>query len=154
MRKQNLGQLLARRPDGIFAAPFELGEIGPNLCRAACNMGLKGMVSKRPDRPYRAGRSKEWVNVKNREHPAYRRVRNKKSPPPLDSRPSAVMKAAHVNSNYAVCGTKGPAPICAFANSSQRKYRSLGGNALRPHKLRSYCVRSVFRVPWRLPRTR
>ena len=56
------------------------------------------------------------------------------------------MKAAHVNSSYAVCGAEGPAP-CAFANPSQRKHRSLGGNALRPHKLRSYCARLVFRVP-------
>jgi len=30
-------------------------------------MGLEGMVSKRADRPYRAGRSKDWVKVKNRE---------------------------------------------------------------------------------------
>src|SRR6202007_540090 len=50
MRKTNLAQLLARRPDGIFAAPYETGEIGPDLFRAACNMGLEGMVSKRVDR--------------------------------------------------------------------------------------------------------
>jgi ATP-dependent DNA ligase len=31
MRKTNLSRLLARRPDGIFAAPFEQGEIGPDL---------------------------------------------------------------------------------------------------------------------------
>jgi len=56
---------LARRSDGIFvAAPSEHGEIGPDLFRAACNMGLKGVVSKRADRPYRAGRSKDWVKVK------------------------------------------------------------------------------------------
>jgi bifunctional non-homologous end joining protein LigD len=47
MRKTNLARLLARRPDGIFIAPFEQGEIGPDLFRAACNMGLEGMVSKR-----------------------------------------------------------------------------------------------------------
>ena len=45
MRKQNLAQLLARRPDGIFVPPFEQGEIGPDLFRAACNMGLEGLVS-------------------------------------------------------------------------------------------------------------
>ena len=56
MRKTNLARLLARRPDGIFVAPFEQGEIGPDLFRAACNMGLEGMVSKRRDRAYRAGR--------------------------------------------------------------------------------------------------
>jgi hypothetical protein len=40
------------------------------LFRAACRMGLEGLVSKRRDRPYQAGRSKHWVNVKNRQHPA------------------------------------------------------------------------------------
>jgi hypothetical protein len=28
MRKAHLSRLLARRPDGIFVAPFEQGEIG------------------------------------------------------------------------------------------------------------------------------
>ena len=63
-------------PDGIFVAPFEQGEIGPDLFRAACNMELEGMVSKRADRPYRAGRSKDWVKVKNRKHPAFSRVQD------------------------------------------------------------------------------
>jgi len=58
MRKTNLAQLLARRPDGIFVAPFEQGKIEPDLFRAACGMGLEGLASKRRDRPYRAaGRS-------------------------------------------------------------------------------------------------
>jgi len=74
LRKTNLARLLARRPHGIFVAPFGRGEIGPDLFRAACNMGLEGMVSKRVDRPYRAGRSKDWVKVKNRKHPAMSRV--------------------------------------------------------------------------------
>ena len=74
MRKTNLARLLARRPDGIFVAPFEQGEIGPDLFLAACDMGLEGLVSKRRDRPYRGGRSKYWVKVKNRKHPAMQRV--------------------------------------------------------------------------------
>ena len=78
MRKSNLARLLARRqPDGIFVAPFEQGEIGPDLFEAACNMGLEGLVSKRADRPYRAGRSKDWIKIKNRKHPAYRRVQDR-----------------------------------------------------------------------------
>jgi ATP-dependent DNA ligase len=76
MRKANLERLLARRPEGIFINPFESGEIGPDLFRAACRMGLEGLVSKRRDRPYQAGRSKYWVKVKNREHPAMDRVAN------------------------------------------------------------------------------
>jgi hypothetical protein len=41
LRKTKLARLLARRPDGVFVAPFEQGEIGPDLFRAACNMGLE-----------------------------------------------------------------------------------------------------------------
>jgi bifunctional non-homologous end joining protein LigD len=74
MRKTNLARLLARRPDGIFVAPFEQGEIGLDLFRAACRLGLEGLVSKRRGRPYQAGRSKHWVKVKNRSHPAMSRV--------------------------------------------------------------------------------
>ena len=66
MRKAHLERLLARRPDGIFISSFEQGEIGPDLFRAACNMGLEGLVSKRRDRPYQSGRSKHWMKVKNR----------------------------------------------------------------------------------------
>jgi ATP-dependent DNA ligase len=46
----------------------------PELFRAACRMGLEGLVSKQRDRPYQAGRSKHWVKVKNRAHPAMYRV--------------------------------------------------------------------------------
>ena len=74
MRKTNLSQLLARRVDGIHLAPFEAGEIGPDLFRHACLMGLEGLVSKHRDRPSRPGRSPHWVKVKNRQHPAFSRV--------------------------------------------------------------------------------
>jgi bifunctional non-homologous end joining protein LigD len=53
IRKANLARLLARRTDGIFIAPFEQGEIGPDLFYAACNMGLERLVSKHRDRSYR-----------------------------------------------------------------------------------------------------
>jgi ATP-dependent DNA ligase len=76
MRKAHLERLLARRQDGIFISPFEQGEIGPDLFKAACNMGLEGLVSKRRDRPYRGGRSKDWIKVKNRSHPAMDRVKD------------------------------------------------------------------------------
>jgi hypothetical protein len=35
---------------------------------------LEGLVSKRRDRPYQAGRSTHWVKVKNGQHPAMSRV--------------------------------------------------------------------------------
>jgi bifunctional non-homologous end joining protein LigD len=74
LRKTNLARLLARRPDGIFVAPFEQGEIGPDLFRKACEFGLEGLVSKHRDRPYRSGRSPHWIKNKNRTHPAMTRV--------------------------------------------------------------------------------
>jgi bifunctional non-homologous end joining protein LigD len=74
MRKANLTRLLARRSEGIFIAPFEQGEIGPDLFRKACEFGLEGLVSKRGDRPYRAGPSPHWIKNKNRNHPAVSRV--------------------------------------------------------------------------------
>jgi bifunctional non-homologous end joining protein LigD len=74
MRKADLDRLLRGRPDGIFVNPFEIGAIGPDLFRAACSMGLEGLVSKRSDRPYRGGRSKDWIKIKNRKHPAMSRV--------------------------------------------------------------------------------
>ena len=74
MRKVNLDRLLRGRPDGIFINPFEVGAIGPELFRAACRMGLEGIVSKRRDRPYQSGRSKHWIKIKNPAHPAMSRV--------------------------------------------------------------------------------
>jgi len=65
LRKNNLARI--RRVDGIQLAPFEQGEIGPELFRAACDMRLEGIVSKHRDQPYRAGTSRHWM--KNRSPP-------------------------------------------------------------------------------------
>jgi ATP-dependent DNA ligase len=65
---------LARRVDGIHLAPFEQGEIGPDLFRHACLMGPEGLVSKHRDSFYRAGRFDRWVKVENPQHPAFSRV--------------------------------------------------------------------------------
>ena len=65
LRKNNLARMLARRVDGIMLADFEQGEIGPDLFRHACLMGLEGLVSRRKDSCYRAGRSPDWIKVKN-----------------------------------------------------------------------------------------
>jgi bifunctional non-homologous end joining protein LigD len=35
------------------------------MFRHACKLGLKGIVSKRRDAPYRSGRSKTWLKVNN-----------------------------------------------------------------------------------------
>jgi len=75
MRKTNLARLLTRRPAGVFVSDFEQGEIGPDLFRKACEFGLEGLVSKRRDRAYRAGRSPHWVKVKNPNAPAMTRAK-------------------------------------------------------------------------------
>ena len=75
MRKASLARLLARRVDGIHLADFEQGEIGPDLFRHACLMGLEGIVSKRTDAPYRSGPSKTWLKSKNPASEAVRRER-------------------------------------------------------------------------------
>jgi bifunctional non-homologous end joining protein LigD len=54
--------------DAIFLSDFEQGEIGPDLNRHACLMGLEGLVPKHRERPYRAGRSPNWLKVKNPNH--------------------------------------------------------------------------------------
>jgi len=72
LRKSNLARLLARRINGIFLADFEQGEIGPDLFRHSCLMGLEGLVSKQRDRPYRAGRSPHWVRSRTAAIPRCR----------------------------------------------------------------------------------
>ena len=50
-------------------APFEQGEIGPELFTAACRMGLEGLVSKHQERTCRGGRCPHWIKVKNADAP-------------------------------------------------------------------------------------
>lgn len=75
-RKNHLARLLARRRQGIFVSEFEYGEIGPDLFRAACRMGLEGLVSKHRDHTYRAGRSANWIKIKNPNSPAMKRAKD------------------------------------------------------------------------------
>jgi len=51
----NLARLLRRCIPGIFIAEYEQGEIGRDLFRVACSMGLEGIVSKHRDRAYTPG---------------------------------------------------------------------------------------------------
>jgi bifunctional non-homologous end joining protein LigD len=39
-------------------------------------MGLEGIVSKHRDRPYNAGRSTDWIKVKNPKSPAMIRAKD------------------------------------------------------------------------------
>jgi bifunctional non-homologous end joining protein LigD len=65
LRKTNLAHLLRGRSEGTFVAPFEQGEIGPDLFEAACRMGLEGLVSKHRERVYRGGRCDHRIKVKS-----------------------------------------------------------------------------------------
>ena len=55
---------------------YKQGEIGPDLFRHACLMGLEGLVSKHRESTYRSGRFRHWIKVKNRQHPAFSRVQD------------------------------------------------------------------------------
>jgi bifunctional non-homologous end joining protein LigD len=44
------------------------------LIGEACEFGLEGLVSKHRNKPYRGGRQKHWIKVKNRQQPAFARV--------------------------------------------------------------------------------
>jgi ATP-dependent DNA ligase len=72
MRKTNLARLLARRPDGIFVAPYEAGEIGPDFFAspAGWDWRCRSAVTGRT----RAGDRSTGSRWKNRKHPAMERV--------------------------------------------------------------------------------
>jgi len=72
-RRAALQRVLAKAGDGIRLS-VHLDGNGPAMFRAACAMGLEGIVSKRRDRPYRSGRSPDWIKVKNPDAPAATRI--------------------------------------------------------------------------------
>ncbi len=63
-RKALLADLVPPHSTGMLRySDHQVGR-GPELLRHACAYGLEGIVSKRRDRPYRPGRSNDWVKVK------------------------------------------------------------------------------------------
>ena len=62
-RKLRLKRLLARSEGMRFVEHLE-GD-GPMIFEHGCKLGLEGIVSKRRDLPYRSGRSKCWLKIKN-----------------------------------------------------------------------------------------
>ena len=63
-RKRRLAGLLSGRRLGIVLSDHT-DEDGALLFVHACRMGLEGIVSKRLSAPYRSGRSRDWLKVKN-----------------------------------------------------------------------------------------
>jgi bifunctional non-homologous end joining protein LigD len=75
-RKAELARLLADgRPGIVFNRVF--GDPGPIIFDYACKFGCEGIVSKRRGSRYAAGRSDNWLMVKNPEAPALRREAHK-----------------------------------------------------------------------------
>ena len=75
IRKLWLGKLLKRSGDGIIYNDHDVGAIGIHLFEHACLLGLEGIVSKRRDSGYKAGRCKDWIKVKNPNSPAMVRAK-------------------------------------------------------------------------------
>jgi bifunctional non-homologous end joining protein LigD len=71
-RKGKLEKLLARSGGIRFSEHIE-GD-GAVIFAQACKLGLEGIVSKRRDLPYRSGRCKAWVKIKNPASPAVLRI--------------------------------------------------------------------------------
>jgi ATP-dependent DNA ligase len=74
MRREMLDDLLHNAGDGIVLSEHVEGAHGPAIYQAACRRGLEGIVSKRVDKPYRSGRCKDWLKIKNPSAPAASRV--------------------------------------------------------------------------------
>ncbi|HET6159663.1 MAG TPA: DNA ligase D [Dongiaceae bacterium] len=64
-RKQALRDILtATKANGVLAYSDHHEAEGSDFFKAACNMALEGVVSKRKDSPYRSGRGRDWVKSK------------------------------------------------------------------------------------------
>jgi ATP-dependent DNA ligase len=57
--------VLAKTGPGIRLNEHLDYDDGAAVFQHACKMGLEGIVSKRKDSPYRSGRSKDWLKMKN-----------------------------------------------------------------------------------------
>jgi bifunctional non-homologous end joining protein LigD len=74
VRRATLRSLLKRSGLGIRLSEHLEGGDGATVFAHACKLGLEGIVAKRRDRPYRSGRSPDWIKVKNPDAPAAIRV--------------------------------------------------------------------------------
>jgi bifunctional non-homologous end joining protein LigD len=72
VRKATLTSVVAKAVAGIRVNEH-LESDGETVFRHACKLGLKGIVSKRRDSPYRSGRSPDWLKMKNPACAAVRR---------------------------------------------------------------------------------
>jgi bifunctional non-homologous end joining protein LigD len=69
-RRATLAGLLRKVGTGIRFSEHLDATDGQTVFQHACRMGLEGIAAKRIDRPYRSGRSPDWVKIKNPDAPA------------------------------------------------------------------------------------
>jgi len=73
-RRSKLARLVRGAGHGVQLSDHMEGNDGEAAFRHACVLGLEGIVAKRCDKPYRSGRSPDWIKVKNPAAPAATRV--------------------------------------------------------------------------------
>ena len=73
VRKATLTSLLTKTRAGIRINEHIEAD-GATVFRHACKLGCEGIVSKQRASPYRSGRTKTWIKVKNPESPVMTRV--------------------------------------------------------------------------------
>jgi len=71
-RKRTLANLLRNAGDGVAFNKHFAGD-GLVIFKHACTLGCEGIVSKRLDSAYRAGRVDYWLKIKNPAAPAVKR---------------------------------------------------------------------------------
>jgi bifunctional non-homologous end joining protein LigD len=71
-RKGTLAKLV-RKASWAVQLNEHIAERGDIVFRHACQLGFEGIVSKRLGSPYRSGRSRDWLKMKNPNAPAVKR---------------------------------------------------------------------------------
>ena len=70
VRKATLASVLRKARPGVQLNEHMEHDDGAIVFRHACKLGFEGIVSKRLGSPYRSGRSRDWLKMKNPSAPA------------------------------------------------------------------------------------
>jgi bifunctional non-homologous end joining protein LigD len=62
-RKAALARILRGRRAGVIRFSKHIDGDGALMLKHACELGLEGIISKRADRPYRSGRTGDWIKA-------------------------------------------------------------------------------------------